>query len=79
MQATITSKGQVTVPKPVRDRLHLKAGDRIDFVLEDDGCVRVTPVNASVTRLKGMVPKPEIPVSLEAMDDAIAREAARNR
>ena len=79
MHATITSKGQVTVPKPVRDRLHLKAGDRIDFVLEDDGCVRVTPVNASVTRLKGMVPKPEIPVSLEAMDESIAREAARNR
>lgn len=69
----------MTVPKPVRDRLHLKAGDRIDFVLEDDGCVRVTPVNASVTRLKGMVPKPEFPVSIEAMDESIAREAARNR
>lgn len=79
MQATITSKGQVTVPKSVRDRLHLKAGDRIDFVLEDDGCVRVTPVNASVTRLKGMVPKPEFPVSIEAMDESIAQEAARNR
>ncbi len=79
MQATITSKGQVTVPKPIRDRLHLKAGDRIDFVLEDDGCVRVTPVNVSVTRLKGMVPKPEVPVTLEEMDETIAREAARKR
>ena len=79
MQATITSKGQVTVPKPVRDRLHLRAGDRIDFVLEDDGCVRVTPVNASVARLKGMVPKPEVPVTLEEMDEFIAREAARKR
>ena len=79
MQSTITSKGQVTVPKPIRDRLHLKAGDTIDFVLEDESCVRVTPVNVSVTSLKGMVPKPAVPVSLEEMDAAIAREAARKR
>ena len=79
MQATITSKGQVTVPKPIRDLLRLKAGDKMDFVLEDEGSVRVTPVNVSVTRLKGMVPKPEIPVSLEEMDAAIAREATRKR
>ena len=79
MQATITSKGQVTVPKPIRDRLHLKVGDKVDFVLEDEGCVRVTPVNASVTWLKGMVPKPAVPVGLEEMDAAIAREAARKR
>ncbi len=79
MQSTITSKGQVTVPKPIRDRLHLKAGDKMDFVLEDEGCVRVTPVNVSVTSLKGMVPKPAVPVSLEEMDAAIAREAARKR
>ena len=79
MQSTITSKGQVTVPKPIRDRLHLKAGDKIDFVLEDEGCVRVTPVNVSVTSLKGMVPKPAVPVSVEEMDAGIAREAARKR
>ena len=79
MQATITSKGQVTVPKPIRDRLHLEAGDKIDFILEEDGSVRVTPVNASVRRLKGMVPRPRSPVSLEEMDAAIAREAARKR
>ena len=79
MQATITSKGQVTVPKPIRDRLHLEAGDRIDFILEEDGCVRVTPVNASVTLLKGMVPRPRSPVGLEEMNEAIAREAARER
>ena len=77
MQATITSKGQVTLPKPIRDRLHLKPGDRIDFMLEDDGCLRVAPVTASVTRLKGMLPKPDAPVTLEAMDEAIARAAAR--
>ena len=77
MQAKITSKGQVTLPKPIRDRLHLKPGDKIDFLLEDDGCLRVAPVTASVRQLKGLLPKPDAPVTLEAMDDAIARAAAR--
>ena len=76
MQTTITSKGQVTLPKPIRDQLHLRPGDKIDFALEGDG-LRVTPVTASVTQLKGMVPKPAAPVSLEEMDAAIARAAAR--
>ena len=79
MQATITSKGQVTLPKPVRDKLRLRPGDKIDFILEEDGCLRVAPVTASVTQLKGMVPKPESPVSLEAMDEAIARAVTRGR
>ena len=77
MRATITSKGQVTLPKPIRDRLHLKPGDKIDFMLDDDGCLRVAPVTTSVTQLKGMLPKPDVPVTLEAMDQAIAEAAAR--
>ena len=77
MQATITSKGQVTVPKKVRDQLHLKAGDRIEFLVDEDGTVRVVPVTAKVTELKGMVPKPRRAVSLEEMDEAIARGAAK--
>ena len=73
MQATITSKGQVTLPKPIRDRLHLKPGDKIEFLLDETGTLRVVPVTASVTRLKGMVPKPARIVSLEEMDEAIAK------
>ena len=79
MQTTMTSKGQVTVPKPIRDRLHLKPGDKIDFMLDEDGGVRVVPVTASVTQLKGMVPRPGYPVSLADMDKAIAKAAARKR
>ena len=44
--------------------------------LEEDGRLGGTPVTASVTQLKGMAPKPELPVSLEAMDKAIARAVA---
>ena len=79
MQATMTSKGQVTFPKPIRDKLRLRPGDKVDFMLEEDGSLRVTPVTASVTQLKGMAPKPESPVSLEAMDEAIARAVTRGR
>ena len=44
---------------------------------EDDGCLRVAPVTAPVTQFKGMLPKPDAPVTLEAMDEAIAHAAAR--
>ena len=76
MRATITSKGRVTLPKPIRDELRLRPGDKIDFVLEGDG-LRVTPVAVPVTRLKGMAPKPAAPVSLREMDAAVATAAAR--
>lgn len=76
MEATLTSKGQVTIPKAVRDALHLRTGDRLDFILEADGTVRVLPITGSVRRLKGILPKPSRTLTLEEMDDAIARGAA---
>ena len=76
MRATITSGGRVTLPKLIRHKLHLGPGDTIDFMLEGDG-LRITPVTAPVTQLKGMVPKPAVPVSLEEMDAVIAKAAVR--
>ena len=76
MQATITSKGQVTLPKPIRDKLHLKPGDKIEFILDDDDGLRVAPVTASITQLKGMVPTPASPLSLGEMDAAVTKVAA---
>jgi len=77
MQATITSKGQVTVPKAVRDRFHLSPGDKIQFVIDEDGTLRVIPVTATLRELKGMVPKPDRIVSLNEMEDAIAEGATK--
>jgi AbrB family looped-hinge helix DNA binding protein len=77
MEATLTSKGQITIPKPMRDALHLRTGDRVEFVLEADGTVRLLPVTSSVTALKGMLPKPGEPVSLAAMERAIRERAGR--
>ncbi|MCX7113732.1 MAG: type II toxin-antitoxin system PrlF family antitoxin [Proteobacteria bacterium] len=76
MHATITRQGQVTIPPNVRKALHLNEGDRVDFVIEAGGTVRLVPVTASITELKGMLPPAERTLSLEEMDDAIALGAS---
>ena len=50
--ATITSKGQVTIPKRIRDELELSAGTEVEFILEDDGTVRVRPKEPPLERLR---------------------------
>jgi len=76
MHATMTSKGQITIPKVVRERLHLGPGDKVEFLVDENGTVRVIPVTATVTKLKGMVRKPDQVVSLDEMDAAIAKGAS---
>ncbi|MGH7562940.1 MAG: AbrB/MazE/SpoVT family DNA-binding domain-containing protein [Gemmatimonadota bacterium] len=43
-KSTLTSKGQVTIPKPVRDRLGLRPGDRLEFTVEPDGRMTIEPL-----------------------------------
>ena len=50
--ATVTSKGQVTIPRKVREALRLRPGDRIDFVLGEDGEVRVRAGEVDVSELR---------------------------
>lgn len=69
--ATLTSKGQLTLPKEVRAALGVGPGDRVDFVRMDDGNFAVIPATKPVKRLKGILRKPAKPVSLEAMEKAI--------
>lgn len=71
--ATLTSKGQTTIPKEIRDRLNLKPGDRIEFVFEEDGSLRVVPLNVSLDNLKSILPPPQRKLSAEELDEAIAR------
>ena len=73
--AMMTSKGQVTVPKEVRESLSLVAGSAIDFSW-GDGVWIVRRATTSVRSLKGCVPTPVRPVSLDDMDDAVAAGAA---
>lgn len=77
MANVITSKGQVTIPKSVRDRLKLHAGDKLDFIVESDGTVRLVPITGSIKELKGLVPRPKRKLSLEDMDNAVVRGASK--
>lgn len=75
VRTTLTSKGQTTIPKPIRDLLKLQPGDRIDFVVDGDR-VYLKPANVDLRQLSGIMHRPErAPVSLEAMEDAIAAGA----
>lgn len=69
--AILTSKGQTTIPKKIRDRLRLRAGDRLKFILQPDGRVLIVPTTVHARDLKGMLTPPEKPVSLEQMERAI--------
>jgi antitoxin PrlF len=77
--ATLTSKGQITIPIEVRNELGLKPGDRIEFVKNERGRFVLFPKNGSVQRLKGMFGKFPRTVSIEEMNDAIAARGARQR
>jgi AbrB family looped-hinge helix DNA binding protein len=77
--ATLTSKGQITLPKPIRELLKLHPGDAVDFVVDDRGDVRVRAGRVDVRDLQGALHRPgRKPVSLAAMDRAI-REARAKR
>jgi len=72
MDSTITHKGQTTIPKPIREHLHLKPGDRVKYFVHPDGTVVLLP-KLPITALRGIV-KSRLgrPVTLEEMDEAIA-------
>ena len=70
--ATITSKGQITIPKSVRTKLKLEAGHRVEFI-ETDGGFLVKPATRDIRSLKGILPKPRRAVSIEGMNRSISR------
>jgi antitoxin PrlF len=54
-ESTLTSKGQITIPKVVRERLHLEVGDKVYFSVREDGSVLLVPRNEPVERLFGVL------------------------
>ncbi len=57
-EATVTSKGQITIPKAVRERLQLEPGDIVTFDVRDDGTVILVARNEPLERLVGMLKTP---------------------
>ncbi len=76
MLAKITTKGQITLPKKIRDHLHVKPGDQLDFSVDEEGVVLVTPVIGTVKDLKGCMPRPKKPVTLKQMSEVIKRRGS---
>jgi AbrB family looped-hinge helix DNA binding protein len=76
-EATVTSKGQITLPKEIRTKLGLRQGDRVRFVIEDDGRVRLLPAKRDISELVGILPKPKRSISLEEMDEGIRRHVVK--
>ena len=66
--ATLTSKGQITIPADIRHRLGVEAGDRIEFVELAEGGFAIKPATDDVRSLKGLLRKPDKPVSVDAVN-----------
>jgi antitoxin PrlF len=75
--ATVTSKGQITIPQDVRQRLNIQAGDRLELVELPGGAFAIQPAVHDVRALKGLLRKPAKPVSVEDMNSAVRSRRAR--
>ena len=75
---TVSSKGQVTIPKKIREFLRVGASDKIVFIPLEDGKVLITTKPVPVSELFGMLSykKKEKPVSVDDMKDAVRKKRA---
>ena len=74
--ATLSTKGQVTIPVQIRERLGLGTGDRLEFVELVDGSFAIRPALDDVKSLKGLLRKPAKRVTIEDMNKTITRRGA---
>lgn len=75
--ATMTSKGQITIPLDVRRALGLHTGSRVAFVPTGTGSYEIVPEVRTIQALKGIVARPSTPVSVDRMDEAIRDGATK--
>lgn len=73
---TVTDTGQITLPEEIREHLNLVSGSRVEFVIDEDGQVKIFPLNVPVETLSGILHRPgKEPASLEDMESAISEGA----
>jgi antitoxin PrlF len=75
--ATLTSKGQITIPADVRRALNVQTGDRVEFVQVQPGRFELVAATRSVRELKGMFGRPARSLTIEEMNRVVAEEGAR--
>jgi len=76
--STVTSKGQVTIPKEVRDALRLGVGDRVSFVVREDGVVELRPETVDLRELFGSLRYHGAPITVEDMNSDVAASVAES-
>ena len=76
--STMTRKGQVTIPKPIRDELDLSEGDRVAFFLRDDEVV-LKPLRGSILELEGSVTPRDRPEDFDRIRRTVRRTRAKER
>ncbi|MBD2570712.1 AbrB/MazE/SpoVT family DNA-binding domain-containing protein [Anabaena lutea] len=75
--ATITTKGQVTIPKEIRDYLNLDTGSKVDFVIDENGIVKLIPLNIPIKKLSGILHREGMEsATLEEMEKTISEAAS---
>lgn len=75
--ATITTKGQVTIPKEIRDYLNLDTGSKVDFVIDENGIVKLIPLNIPIQKLSGILHRQGMKATtLEEMEQIINEAAS---
>lgn len=74
--ATLTAKGQITIPGPIRKDMQIEQGDRLEFVKIGEGRYEVIPASKDISTIKGIV-KAKRPVSIEEMKEAIKNRASK--
>lgn len=74
VMATITSKGQITIPAVVREEMGAETGSRVEFVPIGNGRYELVVANLPVQKLKGLVKPPALPVSVEDMNSAVVSQ-----
>jgi antitoxin PrlF len=75
--ATLTSKGQITIPVQVRQALNVDTGDRVEFVEIKPGRYEFVAATGTVKQLKGMFGRPTKPVTIDQMNKAIEQRGAQ--
>lgn len=70
LQSIMTSRGQITIPAEIREKLNLHSGNKLEFILKDDQVI-ILPINQSIRKLKGFLPKPSISLSCQEINEII--------
>mgnify|MGYP003382450779 CR=1 FL=1 len=77
--ATVSDKGQVTLPKPLRDQLGLRPGSRLEFVVDGDGVLQVRVLATGSRGLAGLLARPGQAIRALSDQEAAVTEAVRAR